>query len=94
MLAVSANVHPWYLSWLLPFLVRQPVPGLLLWMALMPLAYESVIWWHMLGQWTQSPEVRWWIYLPVATMLAVSWWLRPAPRITAPRLTSDAGPLE
>jgi hypothetical protein len=63
-------------------------------MALMPLAYESVIWWHMLGQWTQSPEVRWWIYLPVATMLAVSWWLRPAPRITAPRLTSDAGPLE
>ncbi|MCX6597977.1 MAG: hypothetical protein NTV70_16600 [Acidobacteria bacterium] len=94
MLAVSANVHPWYLSWLLPFLVRQPVPGLMLWIALMPLAYETVIWWHTLGLWTQSPEVRYWIYLPVAAVLVASWWLRPSLRKTGPRLTSHAGTLE
>lgn len=68
MLAVSANVHPWYLAWPLPFLVFHPLPWAFLWAALMPLAYESVIRWSLLGEWTQSPEIRWMIYIPVAAM--------------------------
>jgi alpha-1,6-mannosyltransferase len=68
MLAVSANVHPWYLSWTLPFLVFYPVPWVFLWSALMPIAYETAIRWTILGEWAQSPEIRWLIYLPVVGM--------------------------
>ena len=30
-LALSANVHPWYLTWIVPLLALYPIPGLLLW---------------------------------------------------------------
>ncbi len=89
MLVVSANVHPWYLSWLLPFLVRQPVPALLLWMALMPLAYQPVTGWYLLGQWAPAPELRWWIYPPVVALLAAHAW-----QAYRARLTSQKGTLE
>ncbi len=36
MLAISANVHPWYLTWLVPLLVVRPTAPLLLWVALVP----------------------------------------------------------
>lgn len=78
MLAVSANVHPWYLTWTLPFLVLDPIPWVFLWGALMPLAYETAIRWRILGEWEQSPEIRWMIYAPVAAMALFSLWLRRA----------------
>ncbi|MCX6590230.1 MAG: hypothetical protein NTZ56_01775 [Acidobacteria bacterium] len=89
MLAVSGNVHPWYLSWLLPFLLAEPVLALLVWAALMPLAYEAVIGWHILGEWRPLAENRWWIYGPVMLTAAVSWVCRDRFR-----LTSRSGPLE
>lgn len=87
LLAVSANVHPWYLTWLLPFLVFRPVPALLLWIALAPLGYETVIRWTALGEWRQSEWVRWAIYAPVAVVLAVSA-VRKS-RLTAPRASLE-----
>jgi hypothetical protein len=72
MLAVSANVHPWYLSWVLPFLVFDPIPWVFLWAALMPVAYETLIRWKILGEWEQSPEIRWMIYVPVVVMAALA----------------------
>jgi len=87
LLAVSANVHPWYLTWLLPFLVFRPAPVLLLWIALAPLSYETAIWWATLGEWRQSDWVRWAIYAPVALGLVIS-------GARKSRLTGPGAPLE
>ncbi len=79
MLMVSANCHPWYLTWLLPLLVLIPVPGLLLWTALVPLAYSAVVSWVALGDWQGSNAFRWFEYAPVYALLTGSWlvaWLR------------------
>lgn len=76
MLMISANVHPWYLTWVLPLLVFHPAPALLLWTALAPLAYHTVIPWIELGEWHGSTPYRWWIYLPVYGMLAGGWLAR------------------
>ncbi len=73
MLMVSANCHPWYLTWLLPLLVLFPVPALLLWTALVPLAYSAVISWVTLGEWQGSKAIRWLEYVPVYSMLIGSW---------------------
>ena len=73
MLMISANCHPWYLTWLLPLLVLLPVPALLLWTALVPLAYSAVISWVALGEWQGSTAIRWYEYLPVYAMLTGSW---------------------
>ena len=73
MLMVSANCHPWYLTWLLPLLVLLPVPALLLWTALAPLAYSAVISWVTLGEWQGSNTFRWYEYAPVYAMLIGSW---------------------
>lgn len=77
MLMVSANCHPWYLTWLVPLLALTPVPALFLWTALMPLAYRVVIAWALLAEWEGSTPWRWWIYLPVYGLLAGTWcWRR------------------
>jgi hypothetical protein len=73
MLMVSANCHPWYLTWLLPLLVLFPVPALLLWTALAPLAYAAIISWVILGEWQAPTEFRWFEYVPVYSMLIGSW---------------------
>jgi hypothetical protein len=73
LLMVSANCHPWYLTWLLPLLVLFPVPALLLWTALAPLAYSAVISWVTLGDWQGSTPIRWFEYVPVYSMLIGSW---------------------
>jgi alpha-1,6-mannosyltransferase len=84
MLMVSANCHPWYLTWLLPLLILFPVPGLLLWTALVPLAYSAVISWVTLGEWQGSNVFRWFEYAPVYALLTGSWlvsWLRARRRL-------------
>lgn len=64
-LLVSANCHPWYLTWILPLLALYPHPLLLLWVSLVPLAYGVQIGWKTLGVWEGSTPERWWIYVPV-----------------------------
>lgn len=70
LLTVSANCHPWYLTWILPLLAFYPVPALLVWTGLMPLAYRVVIGWSLLGEWNGSTNWRWFIYAPVWGLLA------------------------
>jgi alpha-1,6-mannosyltransferase len=69
-LALSANVHPWYLTWILPLLPLYPIPGLMLWTALAPLFYRVLIDWTILGQWDGNTPFRWLVYAPVALVLA------------------------
>lgn len=78
MLMVSANCHAWYLTWILPLLAFYPVPGLLLWTALVPLAHHAVIRWLETGEWQGSTPLRWWIYAPVYGALIVGWLARRA----------------
>ncbi len=63
-LLISANCHPWYLTWFAPLLVFYPVTPLFLWCALMPLSYSVLIRWLNLGEWVGSTPLRWLIYAP------------------------------
>jgi hypothetical protein len=65
MLLISANSHPWYLTWLLPALVFVPFQPFLLWIVLAPLAHHVMIDWTVLGEWRGSTPMRWLIYMPV-----------------------------
>ena len=65
LLLLSANCHPWYLTWIVPLLAFYPHPSLLLWVALIALAHSVQIGWQVLGQWDGSTPDRWWIYVPV-----------------------------
>jgi len=73
LLLVSANCHPWYLTWILPLLVLYPVPPLLLWVALAPLAHTAVIDWIGKGEWNGSTSIRYYEYAPVYLCFGV--WL-------------------
>ena len=72
MLLVSANCHPWYITWFVPLLTFFPYPPILLWTALMPLSYSVLIGWKTLGVWDGSTPLRWFIYVPVFAMFAIS----------------------
>ena len=84
LLFLAANCFPWYLSWLLPFLVIFPNAALLLWTALVSLSYHILIRYELLGVWQDSDEFRLMEYVPVYTMLiggalwrlAMSWSMR------------------
>ncbi|MBX9602576.1 MAG: hypothetical protein K2X35_16340 [Bryobacteraceae bacterium] len=72
-LALSANCHPWYLTWLVPWMAFHVSPGLLLWTAAAPFFYEVLIRWFSLGEWHGVSPLRWWIYVPVFGLLAWKW---------------------
>ena len=75
MLLVSANCHPWYLTWLVPLVAFSPWPPVLVWQLLMPMAYTVLVQWHTRGEWVGSRPDRWWIYGPVfGSMAGWAWW--------------------
>ncbi len=76
LLAVSANVHPWYLTWALVWAARIEALPVLVWAALMPVAYETVIWYSVAGAWKQSDEIRLLVYVPVALVTGLRLWLQ------------------
>ena len=69
LLFLAANCFPWYLSWLLPFLVIFPDAALLLWTALAGLSYHILIRYELLGVWQENDEFRLMEYVPVYAML-------------------------
>lgn len=72
LLFFSANCFPWYLIWFIPFLAVNPNAALLLWTALVSLAYHVLIGYGTLGTWEYSDEFRQLEYLPVYGLLAAS----------------------
>jgi alpha-1,6-mannosyltransferase len=74
MLLVSANVHPWYLTWFLPLLAFVPVAPLFVWLTLSPLFYSVLIDWKTRGVWDGSTSIRWWVYVPVLASSMLSAW--------------------
>lgn len=73
LLLISANVHPWYLTWLAPLLGRSPPAGLVLWCCAIPLSYGALLHWNALGEWEGVSAMRWWVYAPVLALLAAEW---------------------
>ena len=72
LLFLSANCFPWYLSWFLPFLAVSPNAALLLWTALVSLAYHVLIGYEVADVWEYSDEFRQLEYLPVYGLLLAS----------------------
>ncbi len=70
LLLVSANCLPWYLTWMSPLLAVHPVPPLLLWSALVSLAYHVVPGYEATGIWVYDPVLTRMEYLPVLIWLA------------------------
>ncbi|MBI1895315.1 MAG: hypothetical protein HYS04_02085 [Acidobacteria bacterium] len=73
-LLLSANCHPWYLTWFLPLVTIHVWPPLLLWPALMPLCYRVLFDWISLGEWRGSTPIRWLVYVPFFA-LAIGLWV-------------------
>ncbi|MBI5281635.1 MAG: hypothetical protein HY858_08145 [Candidatus Solibacter usitatus] len=65
MLLFSANVHPWYITWMLPMAALLPSLPVLLAACLAPILYAVLIDYRTLGVWNGSTPWRWWLYLPV-----------------------------
>ena len=84
LLFLAANCFPWYLSWLLPFLVIFPDAALLLWTALVSLSYHILIRYELLGVWQEYDEIRLMEYVPVYAMLigAALWRLAMSLRLS------------
>jgi hypothetical protein len=76
LLAWSANIHPWYLAWTLPFVALEasrPLPWLLA-AALSPLFYEPVPRWVLLGEWREDGELRVGIWSVITIYSFVTYW--------------------
>lgn len=71
LLAVSANVHPWYVTWLLPFLGASPAVFAFVWAALAPTTLGPAIAWRTTGVWNGVDATRWFVYVSVAASLFI-----------------------
>ncbi len=77
MLLLSANVHPWYMAWMVPLLAVDPWVAGFVWVALMPLAYVVLDGYRSTGVWQGSTGLRWFIYVPVFASFLANWaWRR------------------
>jgi hypothetical protein len=72
-LLFSANCHPWYLTWIAPLVAVEPAAVWLLWMALVPIAYQVLIPWIALGEWNHVSPWRWAVHGPVLVWLGFGW---------------------
>jgi hypothetical protein len=74
-LAFSSNVHPWYLTWMLPMLTAEPFLPLLVGICVVPVFYEPVIAWTLLHEWQGVHQTRWLVYGAVG-LLGILWLIR------------------
>ncbi|HXE74452.1 MAG TPA: glycosyltransferase 87 family protein [Candidatus Xenobia bacterium] len=76
LLLLSVTVHPWYVTWLAPFLCFFPNPAFLLWTSTVLLSYHVLIDYNTLGVWHFDPWLTWLEYLPVYGLLLWRGWRR------------------
>ncbi len=70
-LLVSANVHPWYVTWVVPLAATGWNWPVLTWGALAPLHYVVLLRWREERVWDGVSAWRWAVYLPVLVILMV-----------------------
>lgn len=74
LLLLSPSIHPWYVTWLVPFLCFFPNPGFLLWTVTVFLGYHVLIDYNTLGLWHFDARLVWLEYLPVYALLLWRGW--------------------
>jgi hypothetical protein len=72
LLLISANVHPWYVTWLLPFAVARPRAWVMVAAGAAPLFHDGLWSWHLLGVWDPVRPTRWLVYGGVLAALVIS----------------------
>lgn len=72
-LVFSANVFPWYLTWILPLLAIFPNPAWLLFSVLVFLSYNVLIGYGTLGVWEYDATLQLLEYVPFYGLLLGSW---------------------
>lgn len=70
-LLLSPTLHPWYLTWILPFLALRPSAAWLALAALAPLLYAPLAGWVERGAWVEPPWLWPAVALPVLALLAL-----------------------
>jgi glycosyl transferase family 87 len=76
LLCLSPTVHPWYVSWLAPFIALCPRLGPLIWTATVPLSYEILLGYRAAGVWEEKAWVVAVEYIPVCVALVADAALR------------------
>lgn len=92
-LFLSANCLPWYLTWMLPFLAVHPNAPLLLWTALVSLAYHVVPLYEAAGLWQYDRALVGLEYAPVLAWLACQGANRIRKRMAAAPSNQAVGPV-
>jgi hypothetical protein len=79
-LLLTTTVQPWYLLWIIPFLVFYPNRAWLLLTALIVLSYHVLILYEAEGIWRESVWIKIGIYAPFYALLIGDWvrkiWIR------------------
>ena len=70
-LLVSANCFPWYLTWMLPLVAVHPSAPLLLWTALVSLAYHVIPGYEATGSWEYDRALIGLEYIPVLLWMGI-----------------------
>ncbi len=70
-LVLTPTLHPWYLTWVLPFLAVRPSRALGFLVAVAPLLYWPLRSWHTRGTWEEPPWLWPLLALPFFTLLAL-----------------------
>ncbi|MFG0317119.1 MAG: glycosyltransferase 87 family protein [Planctomycetota bacterium JB042] len=78
-LLLAPTVHPWYLTWFVPFLAFRPHPPLVVWSGTVLLSYHVLATYDAVGVWREERAMRVAEYAPVLLLLL---WaaVRPRPR--------------
>lgn len=69
LLLLSPIVHPWYVTWLIPFLAWRNEPWALVWSGTVALSYLVLPDWRSEGVWHLPAGVTWLEYVPVWLLL-------------------------
>jgi Gpi18-like mannosyltransferase len=68
-LVVSPTVHPWYVTWIVPFLCVVPNLAWILFTGLVFLSYDAAVQFADTGRWTEDRALVFWEYLPFYAIL-------------------------
>ena len=73
-LLLAPTLHPWYVLWILPFLVLFPRLSWLVFSALVLLAYQVLIEYSRRGLWQEQAWILWLEYFPFYLLLVIELW--------------------
>jgi len=74
-LVLSPTLHPWYVTWIVPFVALRPRAAWMWLIFAVPFYYEILEGWKTEGVWEQSSLTRAFVGLPLLVIWAVEIWM-------------------